>query len=49
MPRSTPDLPTVALLAVLGGMWFDTLSANPLGVSILPLAVIGFPIYCGAI
>jgi rod shape-determining protein MreD len=39
------DLPTVALLAVLGGIWFDTLSANPLGVSILPLAIIGWPIY----
>jgi rod shape-determining protein MreD len=38
-------LPTVALLAVLGGIWFDTLSANPLGVSILPLAVIGWPVY----
>ncbi len=38
-------LPTIALLAVLGGVWFDTLSANPLGVSILPLVVIGWPIY----
>ncbi len=38
-------LPTVALLAVLGGVWFDTLSANPLGISILPLAVVGWPIY----
>ncbi len=38
-------LPTIALLAVLGGVWFDTLSANPLGISILPLAVIGWPIY----
>jgi len=38
-------LPTIALLAVFGGVWFDTLSANPLGVSILPLAVIGWPIY----
>ena len=31
------DLATVSLLAVLGGLWFDSLSANPLGVSILPL------------
>ena len=38
-------LPTIALLAVLGGTWFDTLSANPLGISILPLAAIGWPIY----
>jgi cell shape-determining protein MreD len=38
-------LATVALLAVLGGVWFDTLSANPLGISILPLLAVGFPIY----
>ena len=38
-------LPTIALLAVFGGIWFDTLSANPLGISILPLALIGWPIY----
>ncbi|MDR3377236.1 MAG: hypothetical protein P4M10_01010, partial [Verrucomicrobiae bacterium] len=31
------SLATVCLLAVLGGVWFDSLSANPLGVSILPL------------
>jgi len=37
-------LVTVALLAVLGGIWFDTLSANPLGISILPLLAVGFPI-----
>src|ERR1035441_5026251 len=39
------DIVTVSLLAVLGGMWFDSLSANPLGVTILPLMVAGFPIY----
>lgn len=33
---------TVTLLAVLGGLWFDSLSANRLGVSILPLFLIGF-------
>ena len=33
---------TVSLLAVLGGLWFDALSANPLGVSILPLFAIGY-------
>jgi len=36
---------TVALLAVCGGLWFDSLSANPLGVSILPLFFIGFLIF----
>jgi rod shape-determining protein MreD len=39
------DLVTLSLLAVLGGMWFDSLSENPLGVSILPLMAAGFPIY----
>src|SRR5437763_8824892 len=36
---------TILLLAVLGGLWFDSLSANPLGVTILPLFVIGFAIF----
>jgi hypothetical protein len=35
---------TVSLLAVLGGLGFDALSANSLGVSILPLFAVGFPI-----
>jgi hypothetical protein len=39
------DIVTVALLALFGGLWFDSLSANPLGVSILPLMLVGFPIY----
>lgn len=30
-----------ALLAVLGGLWFDAFSANPLGVTILPLFAVG--------
>ena len=34
----------VSFLAVGGGLWFDSLSANPLGISILPLVAIGFPI-----
>ncbi|HTD66838.1 MAG TPA: hypothetical protein VK846_09960 [Candidatus Limnocylindria bacterium] len=38
-------LTTVTLLAVLGGLWFDSLSANPLGVSILPLFLIGFTVH----
>jgi hypothetical protein len=39
------DIVTVSLFAVLGGLWFDSFSANPLGVSILPLFVAGFPIH----
>lgn len=35
---------TVATLALSGGLWFDSLSANPLGISILPLLAIGFVI-----
>lgn len=37
-------LPTISLLAICGGLWFDALSANPLGISILPLFIVGFPI-----
>jgi rod shape-determining protein MreD len=36
---------TVVLLAFCGGLWFDSLSANPLGVTVLPLFVIGLAIY----
>ena len=39
------NLATVTLLCVLGGLFFDTLSANPLGVSVLPLFVAGVAIY----
>jgi rod shape-determining protein MreD len=39
------DLVTLALLAILGGLGFDSLSANPLGVTILPLMLVGFPMY----
>lgn len=38
-------LNAVCLLAILGGLWFDSLSANPLGVSILPLFLVGLVIY----
>ena len=38
-------LTSVALLAFLGGLWFDSLSANPLGVTVLPLFLIGLAIY----
>lgn len=33
---------TMAVLAICGGLMFDSLSANPLGVSILPLFIVGF-------
>jgi cell shape-determining protein MreD len=39
------SLTTVTLLAVLGGLWFDSLSANPLGVSVLPLFVVGLVLH----
>lgn len=35
---------TIATLALCGGLWFDSLSANPLGITILPLLAIGFVI-----
>ena len=35
-------LATLTLTAVLGGLWFDSLSANPLGVTILPLFLVGW-------
>lgn len=34
-------LVTITLAAVCGGLWFDSLSGNPLGVSVLPLLLIG--------
>ena len=36
---------SVVLLAVCGGLWFDSLSLNPLGASVLPLLLIGMLIY----
>jgi cell shape-determining protein MreD len=39
------DIVTVSLLAVFSGLWFDALSANPLGTSILPLFAVGFVIW----
>jgi len=38
------DMVTVSLLAVAGGLWFDSLSANPLGITIVPMMAAGFPI-----
>ena len=39
------NIVVVSLLAVFGGLWFDSLSADPLGLMILPLFVVGFPIF----
>lgn len=39
------DVTTMALVAVLGGLCFDSLSANLLGVSIWPLFIVGFMVY----
>lgn len=39
------NLVTLTLTAVLGGLFFDALSANPLGVTILPLFTVGMLIY----
>ena len=36
---------TISLVAVAGGVWFDSLLANPLGVSVLPLFVCGVLIF----
>ena len=41
----TGKLTSVALLAAWGGLCFDSLSANPPGVSVLPLFAVGFVIY----
>lgn len=38
-------LTTVCLVSFVGGLWFDSLSANPLGISILPLFAVGLGIY----
>jgi rod shape-determining protein MreD len=39
------DIWTVTLLAITGGLGFDSLSANPPGVSIIPLMLTGFLIH----
>jgi cell shape-determining protein MreD len=36
---------TMAILAVVGGLSFDSLSANPLGISVMPLFLVGFAVY----
>jgi cell shape-determining protein MreD len=37
----TTGLPTITLLAICGGLWLDSLSANTLGISVLPLFLVG--------
>ncbi|MEO7299400.1 MAG: rod shape-determining protein MreD [Verrucomicrobiota bacterium] len=41
----TTSLISVALVALAGGLLFDSISANPLGVSAFPLFIIGFAIH----
>lgn len=41
----TQGLTAIVLLACCGGLWYDSLSLNPLGLSILPLLLIGVLIY----
>lgn len=40
----TRGLPTLTALAITGGLCYDSLSANPIGVSILPLFLAGWSI-----
>jgi rod shape-determining protein MreD len=39
------NINTVASLAIFGGLCFDALSANPLGVTVLPLFAVGLIIF----
>jgi cell shape-determining protein MreD len=41
----TASLLTVSMAALLGGLWFDSLSANPLGITVIPLLVCGLAFY----
>lgn len=41
----TAGLPTIAAVAVLGGLCLDSLSATPLGVSVAPLFLAGAAVY----
>jgi cell shape-determining protein MreD len=38
-------VPTTAMTALVGGLLFDSLSANPLGVTVLPLLLVGLAIH----
>jgi hypothetical protein len=39
------SLTTVTILAICGGLWFDSFSANPLGITIVPLFLAGVLIH----
>jgi hypothetical protein len=39
------SLLTVGLVAFCGGLWLDSLSANPLGITVLPLFAAGLVVY----
>lgn len=41
----TTGWPVMALVALVGGLGFDALSANPLGASVLPLLAVGAAIH----
>jgi hypothetical protein len=41
----TNGIAMIAVLALCGGLWFDSLSLNPMGASVLPLLAIGVAIY----
>lgn len=36
---------SITAMAVFGGLWFDSLSANPLGLTVLPLFIVGYLIH----
>jgi len=37
----------ISLLAFAGGLLFDSISANPMGISVIPLLAVGFGIHAG--
>lgn len=39
------NLTVMVLLALAGGLWFDSLSANPLGITTLPLFLVGLALH----
>lgn len=41
----THEIEFLATLAICSGLWLDSLSANPLGVSVLPLFVVGLVVF----
>lgn len=41
----TSSLSTICVLACFSGLLFDSLSANPLGITVLPLFLVGFVVH----